>query len=681
MRYVVQPAPDQQELRALANVDSDLTLWSSSWLPEFNGPRDGFDYENENITYLTRQRRLGQEGDLAEVFMLDLDDTDGYSFQVDRVRSFLNGTTERTIRPDDAEDGTSLLYGAWLDERCYERGSRAYCNPLTAEGLSHQLTKPRFRRRRLDTKTSSNASTPPFFHGLRHQASIGSVGLRWALVPYHEPDAARRLIFITDLDSETATVLMKTASYHQARPLRHALYHHITSRALITVNISSRLPSNFELAFHMPFYAWRNSRREDHRTCTGGGPLRETLDVSFLNREREDPPQFLCKAHFTCVISGSDDRHWVAYFFADTYFDGQDEARETVHEYHKDKDTPEGMNADPLTYGNTDADVDPIWDPRKYFLTIFSYRLRRIAREWSQVVTRVEESVVGFRKSHDCLLSRPTDCRSSQEDAGHSANLLRYYDWVTQTDGTSMELEKTLGEMVDANEAWDIKYSAVFHGLPQSGDEPILLPEIKAIFDELKLLKKRLTGLRVKCKALSKKLALHLQLEGVNAGKTQNQQGRDNNYFSWIMMIYVSPMGFTISTFSMQTISFPHVGLMLPWFILLLSLFCSVGFLVHTTVFRRWPLVKSWISQLWILQLCIGKYDMPQLLRWSKKPLDDLEAGPPCVVTVDPSSCSGRCSEQETQGPSLRAVSSGLNIADQSVRRRSLPGVQVNGQA
>ncbi|KIY01979.1 uncharacterized protein Z520_02117 [Fonsecaea multimorphosa CBS 102226] len=431
-----------------------------SWLPEFNGPRVGFDYENENITYLTRQRKLGNKDDWVELCMLDLDDTDSDQSKVDVVRNFLQGSTERTIRPDDAKDGSTPFYVAWLDERDYECGPRTYCNPLTAEGLSQKLSKPRFRSRTHGSKNTSGASILSFLRGVspqiaaaairenaatiniaetmnhkdepecidmdtcvrgsrrvslteclqqegdkpiggRHFAPTWRVGPSWAATPYHEPDAARRLVFITDLDAKTAAVLMETASYHQARPLRHALYHHITNNALVSVNISPKLPSNFELAFHMPFYAWRNASREDHRRFASGEPLRETEDVSFLNQQAREV--VLCQAHFTCVIFGSDDRHWVAYCFADTYFDGQDDGRETVLEYHQDRDSEDGMNADPLTYGNIDADVDPIWNPRKYFLTICRYRLQRVGREWAQVVMHLVGSFASFDKVRTLL--------------------------------------------------------------------------------------------------------------------------------------------------------------------------------------------------------------------------------------------------------------------------------------
>ncbi|EXJ68618.1 uncharacterized protein A1O5_08412 [Cladophialophora psammophila CBS 110553] len=154
----------------------------------------------------------------------------------------------------------------------------------------------------------------------------------------------------------------------------------------------------------MPFYAWRPFLCEDHRRYAHGGPLRNTVDVSFLNRQSGYSPQVLCEAHLTCVISGSDDQHWVAYFFTDTYFDGKDEARETVLEYDKDKRSDHGMNADPLTYGNVDADVDPVWDPRKYFLTIVQHRLGQVTREWCQVVTNLRESFYNFEQVR-CLLS------------------------------------------------------------------------------------------------------------------------------------------------------------------------------------------------------------------------------------------------------------------------------------
>ncbi|OAL40631.1 hypothetical protein AYO20_00367 [Fonsecaea nubica] len=525
MRFVVQHVKDQLELQFPAGSERKSDTCFSSWRPEFDGPRKEIDYENENIPYLTRQERIGKDDDWKEVFLVDPDDNDSFQFLVNQCKSFLDGTTGISIRPDDAEDGSTPYYNAWLDDRSREGGARVYRNPFTAEELKKKLSKPRYQPKTPGIWAQVFTAVG-LDRGVIRELSTG--GLRWGSTLDNEPDAARRLLFITDLDSETATVLMQTASNHQARPLRHALLDHITSNdAHISVKIPSKSPSTFEMTFNIPFFAWRDTFREDHRKWAHSRkPLRETVDVSFLNQH---PGEVLCKGVLTAMISGSDIEHWTAYLFADTYFDAQDEGRETVLEYRKDKESKEGMNADPLTYGEIDADL-PFWDPRKYFLIMARYRLQQVAKEWTQVVARFGTRFADFQKSHGRFLSQPKHCRSSQEQEDHRNQLLYNYNWVLRTNSISMDLEETLGETVDAIAAL-LKHAAFF------GEETGLLSEIEALFDLFKRQQRKIERLCGKCNALSKMLTLRLDLEAVNAGRIQNQHGIDNHNLSRITLV------------------------------------------------------------------------------------------------------------------------------------------------
>ena len=149
----------------------------------------------------------------------------------------------------------------------------------------------------------------------------------------------------------------------------------------------------FQLAFHLPYYAWRSSQKsyEDHRQYANGDPLRHSQDISFLNWKACGSSSFLYEAQISCVLAGSDDWRWVAYCFVDTYFDALEEARESVLSYHEDS-LSNGMRADPLTFGVASAD-DPIQKPREYFLMVFRIRIDQVKREWQQVVAKVQQSV------------------------------------------------------------------------------------------------------------------------------------------------------------------------------------------------------------------------------------------------------------------------------------------------
>lgn len=153
----------------------------------------------------------------------------------------------------------------------------------------------------------------------------------------------------------------------------------------------------FQMAFHIPFYAWRMSDkvREDHRLDSNATRLRQSRDVSFLNWKSSGPSDFLYEAQISCLITGSDDWRWIAYFFVDTYFDSADEAKETVESYHEDSIQDGGMHADPLTFGLVDAEK-AIPTPREYFLSVFQIRIAQVRCEWEQVVAKVQQSVRSY---------------------------------------------------------------------------------------------------------------------------------------------------------------------------------------------------------------------------------------------------------------------------------------------
>ncbi len=149
----------------------------------------------------------------------------------------------------------------------------------------------------------------------------------------------------------------------------------------------------FQLAFHLPYYAWRTSQKacEDHRRDANASPLRQSIDVTFLNSKSSGYSSFLYEAQISCVISGSDESRWVGYCFVDTYFEAE-EVKETVQSYHEDSLADEGMLTDPFTLGERNAN-DPIQKPREYFLEVFRVRIDQVKCEWEQVVAKVQESI------------------------------------------------------------------------------------------------------------------------------------------------------------------------------------------------------------------------------------------------------------------------------------------------
>ena len=153
----------------------------------------------------------------------------------------------------------------------------------------------------------------------------------------------------------------------------------------------------FQIAFHLPYYAWRERQSKDQRRYKDGSTLRHSEDVSFLNWKTPNQRGYLHEGQISCVIAGRDVWRYVAYCFVDTYFDPPGEGRETALQYLEDSLEEEGELMDPLTYG-VNRVVDTVQDPIEYFLIVFRIRLNQVKREWHQVVEKVGLSIRNYEQ-------------------------------------------------------------------------------------------------------------------------------------------------------------------------------------------------------------------------------------------------------------------------------------------
>ncbi|KEF57974.1 uncharacterized protein A1O9_05897 [Exophiala aquamarina CBS 119918] len=541
-----------------------LALTATQWLPEFATYRYGLDYWNENRPYIGTRRHVPpdatgiglsmpnpQDTDDTDIafFMQDPEDADDLTLspEAQRVVDVYRGKTGQSMRPDEAED-EKCPYVAWLDERACENAvssSRKYRGPLTSHDLGRELQKPRYRQRKGRVRLRSGVA------GDSNSSLGGPI----------EPDADRRLIFITDLNSPSIHALISTASTTQASALRDALAKHLAFEPLIEVRIETHGPSRFELCFHLPVLLCRASETIDHRRHENGKPLRRTSDISFLNLEPGRPKEFLYEAEVSCVIAGLHDHSWIAYCFVDTYFDSSNERRETIYEYHKDKVAEAGMNMDPLTYGNCDAE-DPIWDPRLYFLEVCFQRTAPTVREWKHLVGKVEGSFRNYDQTYRSTLP-----------------LRASFDWVTKFMCLSAQLQEVLVKIVDMCDNFCSTYPAIFEHVPHEYEK--LLNKMH----EFRTLKRRFGFLSDRCAKEAHILELKLIDEALRESRGQSQLAMDNKRFSLVMLLYISPIALAQGIFSTEKPIVPLVRPTFPWFAGLILIFSVGGFIVHTALF------------------------------------------------------------------------------------------------
>ncbi|KAH0847219.1 hypothetical protein AYO21_02607 [Fonsecaea monophora] len=545
----------------------------------------------ENKSHVTGRAESGEDeiDDMIRIFMREPEESLGCLPRADRIEEFCFEMSIDSLRKADVkQDETRVI--AWLDDRnldCPLEPSEAHCQPLTAYELFRQLEQPRF--------PSAGPLTPPV------------TGNRTTLL-----DADRRLIFITNLDRYSIYALVRTASTHQATALRGALYHHLEFEA--SLELAARMEGfpMFRLAFHLPFFAVRTSEtpQTDCRRDRNKIPLRRRQDISFLNWQADAPSIYLYDAQVSCVITGFDWTRWIAWLFIDTYyFDPGDESEEDVSEYYEDGLSPAGMRADPLTYGLLDADK-PIWDPEDYFLTVLKTRFAQVKREWKGVVTKLKSSFRHHHSTHQYRLWSPAS-GDAERESSHGEELRRSLDWVLLFMHLAKEVNETLSKTLKAYEPFCSRRAGDFVGGLRFPPEHKLLPSIQETFDELCQLRETLDHLLDRCGQYTKELEFKLNLE-VREMNTQqlrlaleaNRIAEDNKGFSWIILIYVTPLALTSSVFSMQPTVIP-VPPTFGWFLALIAILFCVGFLVLTTWFCRWGQVLALTWQYYCAVSCL----------------------------------------------------------------------------
>ncbi|KAL8822470.1 MAG: hypothetical protein Q9191_006796 [Dirinaria sp. TL-2023a] len=135
----------------------------------------------------------------------------------------------------------------------------------------------------------------------------------------------------------------------------------------------------FALEFHLPYYALRHgvSRRFDLRGLRRSYKFRSGLVDENLH-------EYLYEAQVSLLVTGSDEWFWTAYCCAETYF-GSEESAKYYHE--KRLDAPSG--------GEISSRL-PVWNPREYFLSILSRRLKQVTKEWNNTVKAVEQCLKAY---------------------------------------------------------------------------------------------------------------------------------------------------------------------------------------------------------------------------------------------------------------------------------------------
>ncbi|KAH7363973.1 hypothetical protein BKA65DRAFT_126317 [Rhexocercosporidium sp. MPI-PUGE-AT-0058] len=526
-------------------MSNPLESLTGAWSPAFATSSDP-NYETENTPYIKAKEEA--EGSLIGFFMRQREETNRHLYPIEDVEGLCNKAEASLGALQAVTNAKARQPVAWLDEwsNVDETGRRRVCRgPLTALRLYQELLRERFYPiADIDLADKQTSGT-----GVAGEES--------------EPDADRRIIYIQDLDAWTIHSLVGTVPARQALVLRDALHRHVAFKPAVEATVNPHgHRSTFALAFHMPFFAWRkdNSLRLDHRRRADGQPLRRSQNLSFLRQEVEDSfttaePTMEClhEAQISCIVTGSSNYRWVAYFFNEIFFE-DDENRESVEALEQERQQEEGLpclDRDPLPADDCPA-APPIRDPRRYFLRVFKSRMGRVMHEWREVVSRLEGIVGEYTDDYAFSLSHctsPSDTGGKQERSKRKSE-----EWTTKTTTLLTKLLLVLSRTVDAWDAFKKGDIGCFseYGPPETKPPPgcsECLREINKSFESLRTHQKTLEHLR---EQLRQDLARFIQLQLLQEGREVAQrQHMAAEHASMVNNLFY-PVVLAAAMFSMQ---------------------------------------------------------------------------------------------------------------------------------
>jgi hypothetical protein len=211
----------------------------------------------------------------------------------------------------------------------------------------------------------------------------------------------------------------------------------------------------------------------------------------------------------------------------------------------------------------------------------------------------------------------------------------QYLDDILQLGGVLSPLETCLSECIDAYKAASSDLDNLCADLEPFVGAHGSRRDLEIRFRRLGLLKGRIHSLEARCAAISRINQARLDLTSYAVNRQQHLLANEGKRFSWIMILFISPVALTTGIFSMQHNFLPLVKPNLGWFVALIAIFGSLSLAVHrahSMLTHRWALPIS-------AKACFG---LPVLggrnlnsRPWLRRQLGDLESGidPPGIST------------------------------------------------
>ncbi|KAF4341541.1 hypothetical protein FBEOM_4443 [Fusarium beomiforme] len=368
----------------------------------------------------------------------------------------------------------------------------------------------------------------------------------------NETDAARRLLYVANPDCWVIMVLASTASINQVAFLADFFYSYLGSRTSLSIHRPARGPLVFALEFHLQFFVWCEGGKQfrDPRKKRNGRPLRQSRQLNYLTlSDKNEPRVNIYEAQVSCLITGIDEDSWVAYQFADTYYQGN-KPLEQVEEY--------GVKPDPLTAGLFDANL-PIWTPREYFLIVYECRLKQVRHAMHNLVARLVLRLEPYTQDEGDV--------TSSSDEGVAPSMAQKQSMQQVLNEANRFLPQTIHSISKTAEAWD-RFSqrdiAYLADILRSDSRKSPIPSFKVVtmiedhIDALRDLQRRAEEQRDLCAGLARKLEMQIVMEDNEVTARQQEGSEMIKYWTGIGLVFL-PLTAVAAIFSMQPVNFVSI--------------------------------------------------------------------------------------------------------------------------
>jgi hypothetical protein len=142
------------------------------------------------------------------------------------------------------------------------------------------------------------------------------------------------------------------------------------------------------MEFHLTYMAVRDRRTADPRELRGTYEMLQTIEMETAGGLNDS---FYYQGQISFLVTGVDEWHWTAYCCVETFFGSEGNPEWYVNEF----DGPSGGGK---------PEFFPIWNPREYFLLVYSRRLKQATKEWINVISKLESRLDEYVRNYkQCL--------------------------------------------------------------------------------------------------------------------------------------------------------------------------------------------------------------------------------------------------------------------------------------